>query len=322
FVKATVKEVGRPPYDPKDMLKLYLYGMDKGILSSRKLEHECVTEVSTTDPDARLMKQGNNGVDVSYNVQAAVDSKHKLIAGVMVLNAPNDQGQLSKVAKSVKENLDLEEMTAIADKGYHDTKDLRECHQNGITTIVAVPDAQEPDEGIDFKKEDFTYDKPNDCYRCPVGQTLKFGSEDKKTGIRRYLNIRACKNCPQRARCTKGTRRVVTRHKFADSVEQNDLNFKNNYDIYKLRQLLCEHPFGTIKRGMGIRQFLTRGKDNVAAEAALIFLCYNLKRMRTIERNVDKNTLEHTKIFETCSYFYLFVLLIRRLVKHLITPKS
>ncbi|MCL2797585.1 MAG: transposase, partial [Firmicutes bacterium] len=47
FVKATVKEVGRPPYDPKDMLKLYLYGMDKGILSSRKLEHECKYSIET-----------------------------------------------------------------------------------------------------------------------------------------------------------------------------------------------------------------------------------------------------------------------------------
>lgn len=31
-----------------------------------------------------------------------------------------------------------------------------------------------------------------------------------------------------------------------------------------------------------IRQFLTRGKTNVAAEVALIFLCYNLKRLRKI----------------------------------------
>jgi len=36
-------------------------------------------EISTTDPDARLMCNNNNNVDVSYNIQTTVDSKHKII---------------------------------------------------------------------------------------------------------------------------------------------------------------------------------------------------------------------------------------------------
>ena len=32
---------GRPSYDPKDLLKLYLWGYFNGIRSSRKLEKEC-----------------------------------------------------------------------------------------------------------------------------------------------------------------------------------------------------------------------------------------------------------------------------------------
>jgi transposase len=37
---ADVKETGRPPYDPKDLLKLYLYGYLNRIRSSRLLERE------------------------------------------------------------------------------------------------------------------------------------------------------------------------------------------------------------------------------------------------------------------------------------------
>ena len=38
----SVPEVtGRPPYDPRDLLKLYVYGYLNGIRSSRKLEREC-----------------------------------------------------------------------------------------------------------------------------------------------------------------------------------------------------------------------------------------------------------------------------------------
>ena len=35
------EKAGRPSYNPKDLLKLYLYGYFNGIRSSRKLEREC-----------------------------------------------------------------------------------------------------------------------------------------------------------------------------------------------------------------------------------------------------------------------------------------
>ena len=38
FHRAQAKETGRPPYDPKDMLKLYVYGYMNRIRSSRRLE--------------------------------------------------------------------------------------------------------------------------------------------------------------------------------------------------------------------------------------------------------------------------------------------
>jgi transposase len=40
FCHADVKETGRPPYDPKDLLRLYLYGYLNRIRSSRLLERE------------------------------------------------------------------------------------------------------------------------------------------------------------------------------------------------------------------------------------------------------------------------------------------
>lgn len=41
FGKATPKATGRPPYDPADLLKLYLYGYLHQVRSSRRLEQEC-----------------------------------------------------------------------------------------------------------------------------------------------------------------------------------------------------------------------------------------------------------------------------------------
>lgn len=43
-VKETASE-GRPPYDPKGLLKLYVYGSDNGIKSSRKLAKSCEVNI-------------------------------------------------------------------------------------------------------------------------------------------------------------------------------------------------------------------------------------------------------------------------------------
>jgi len=41
FARIEVRETGRPPYHPGDLLKLYLYGYLHQVRSSRRLEREC-----------------------------------------------------------------------------------------------------------------------------------------------------------------------------------------------------------------------------------------------------------------------------------------
>jgi transposase len=45
FVRAEAAETGRPGYDPRDLLKLYLYGYLQQVRSSRRLEAECQRNV-------------------------------------------------------------------------------------------------------------------------------------------------------------------------------------------------------------------------------------------------------------------------------------
>lgn len=61
-----------------------------------------------------------------------------------------------------------------------------------------------------------------------------------------------------------------------------DRKTKVNLATYKLRQMIVEHPFGTVKRAWGASYFLTRGKHSVSAETALSFLSYNLRRVINI----------------------------------------
>ena len=45
FVRSEPAETGRPGYDPRDLLKLYLYGYMQQVRSSRRLEAECTRNV-------------------------------------------------------------------------------------------------------------------------------------------------------------------------------------------------------------------------------------------------------------------------------------
>jgi hypothetical protein len=58
-----------------------------------------------------------------------------------------------------------------------------------------------------------------------------------------------------------------------------DRNTKAHMPLYKKRQELAEHPFGTVKHGWGSGHFLTRGSENVRTESLLHFFAYNLKRV-------------------------------------------
>lgn len=101
----------------------------------RQLEEGGESQMSLTDPDARLMKE-NNGFGVGYNVQTAVDAESHLIAGFVVTNHPTDHGLITEVAVEVKDDMGLETLEATADKGYHDPDDMASALENGVVPSV------------------------------------------------------------------------------------------------------------------------------------------------------------------------------------------
>ena len=105
-----------------------------------------------------------------YNVQIAVDDKHKLIVASEVVNDGNDTGQLYDMAKAAKEELGVETLTALADTGYYNGNALKDCEENAIVAYVpqAKRSARLEAQGR-FSHEEFIYDAEADVYRCPGG---------------------------------------------------------------------------------------------------------------------------------------------------------
>jgi transposase len=251
----------------------------------KALKETDANELSTTDPDARLMAVNNNGIDVCYNVQTVVDSKNKLIMDCEVINNPTDQGQLSNMCKKAKEILGVETIQALADKGYYSTQDLKECEKEQIVTYVAKQTFSNSTGDRDFYSDKFRYAKEENVYTCPTGQKLYPSRirEVQNGKVQDYKNFRACKNCELRDRCTKSQKgRLIARNLEQDLLDQVDERTKSHKDLYKQRQMIVEHPFGTIKRNFGHTCFLTKGLESVGTEASLSFLAYNLKRVINI----------------------------------------
>ena len=250
------------------------------------LEKTNTNEISTTDPDARLMANNNNSVEVSYNVQTSVDARHKLIVDFKVINKPNDLGQLAPMALRTKKILDNKTFTVLADKGYYHARNLGYCSAKGITTYVTKQVYSNGTGDKKFYLDKFSYQAENDCYLCPAGKRLYYYRTRKKDGKiigKTYRNLKACSSCPVKARCTKAVKgRTVFRNKNQDLLDSIDKQTQENIQTYKLRQMIVEHPFGTIKRAWGASYFLTRRKASVSAEIALSVLCYNLKRVINI----------------------------------------
>ena len=87
------------------------------------------TQLSETDPDARLLVKNGQGT-AGYNVQIAIDDKHKLIVASEVVNDSSDVGQLHAIAPSQQRGAQrAEALQTLADGGYYSGLGLKACRR-------------------------------------------------------------------------------------------------------------------------------------------------------------------------------------------------
>jgi len=250
-------------------------------------------QVSTSDPESRQMIVRNNITEVAYNVQTTVDAENNLLIDYKVTNN-NDSKAMGEMVKQAAEILEHTEFTALYDKGYHTGSELKIAQELGIDVIVAIPDVASNAPNESYSVANFQYNKEDDTYTCPEHKTLITNgnwyiknSGKHRTNIRiKHYKTKACKSCPMINECTKNTRgrgRVIERSEYAEYIEQNRKNAEQKERLYKRRQAIVEHPYGTIKRQWGFSYILTKkGIDRASADVGFMFIAYNLRRLINI----------------------------------------
>jgi transposase len=276
-------DLTEPPPDDAKTLQDKVVKLREEMARLKKLEVRMLEapdkQLSLTDPDARSMKCRGTGV-VGYNVQSAVDAKHHLIVAHDVSKVGSDRRQLSKMAKQAQDILEPKtKLTVVADKGYYNSDELRECEQSDIVAYVAKPKTSPNKAKGYFDRSRFNYIKADDEYECPAGERLTFRSERKEDGklIRRYWSS-VCGSCSLKSQCTTGKERRVRRWVHEDVLERAEKRLRRRPEVMLARRSLVEHPFGTLKSWTSSNHFLTKRLSGVSTETSLQILAYNMKR--------------------------------------------
>ena len=91
--------------------------------------------VSETDPEARVMKQGDGGHAPSHNVQISTDVAHSLIVGATVTQEGSDQGQLVPALEEVQRQTGRLPGQMIVDEGYTTRENILAADDRGVDLI-------------------------------------------------------------------------------------------------------------------------------------------------------------------------------------------
>ncbi len=197
---------------------------------------------STTDPDARSMKDKEGRSKPNFNTQVAVDDAYGVIVAADVNDETDDSGQLAPMVEQVLDNCGDKPGTVSADSQYNTGPDLAAMEEREIDCYLpdagANSKAAPPDEAAQaalarvaegqalsesqwaalprnnkklIDRAAFVYDEQKDEYRCPAGQTLVFlriSKDQKKWGTserRQYGGCAACAGCAHAKLCCKNS---------------------------------------------------------------------------------------------------------------------
>jgi hypothetical protein len=253
--------------------------------SIRRWAYQRVSDfwVSTTDPDATLMRQHGQGVKLRYRTQSIVDGgPARLILGVLV--TPSDV-----IENTVFLDLlwracfrwKLRPKSVSGDTTYGTVEIIKAVEDAGIRAYMPLAD-HTPDTP-QFGKQAFRYDPDVDQYVCPQGAVLRRVSTLHEQRYSLYqAEASACSSCPLKAQCSKGQEGRTIRRSFDEEYVERVRGYHQTKDYqqtYEKRKIWVEPLFGEAQEWHGMKRFRLRGLAKVNCEAVLTATGQNLKRL-------------------------------------------
>jgi transposase len=268
--------------------------LEVAVAQIRKLEAESGKEerVSSSDPEARNMKQPEGGFAPSYNVQTTTAATGKAIVSLEVTQAGNDFQQLAPALDRLQRSLETKPDQAVVDGGYVSQQNLLETATRGVELIGPVMATEVKAAkcygrlGVkeEFYADRFRFDPVENCMYCPQGMRLGYQGKTKSdlVVISKYqARAQDCAACAAKAQCcpkNEKTGRSVQRSEYQEEIDkfQERMALPEAKQLYRQRSEVAETPHLWMKAKFGLRQFHVRGLAKVAQEALWAALTYNI----------------------------------------------
>lgn len=101
--------------------------------------------VSTSDPEARVMKMADGGFRPAFNAQLAVDVQTQLIAAVAITNSGSDMGQMAPMHQDLQRRYATTPEHWLADGGFTKLEAIDELSERGTQPVLPPPRSRNPD---------------------------------------------------------------------------------------------------------------------------------------------------------------------------------
>jgi transposase len=107
-------------------------------VAAHKKNRQQAARVSSTDPEARVMKMGDGGFRPAYNVQFATDTESRIIVGVGVSNAGTDTAQLEPMLEQIERRTGKLPEQALVDGGFTNFASLERAAADGVEVFAPL----------------------------------------------------------------------------------------------------------------------------------------------------------------------------------------
>jgi transposase len=107
---------------------------------------DTTVRVSSTDPDARVMKMGDGGFRPAYNVQFATSTDQaRVIVGVAVTSRGSDMGETTPMLDQIEKRTGVRPKEILVDGGYAQHEAIGQAAQDGTTVYAPLPKPRKGD---------------------------------------------------------------------------------------------------------------------------------------------------------------------------------
>jgi len=101
--------------------------------------------VSSTDPEARVMKMPDGGFRPAYNIEFATDTAHLVITGVDVTNAGSDKAEMAPMLEQVAERCGRLPADWLMDGGFVSSAAIEVGADQAVRVLAPVPQPKDPE---------------------------------------------------------------------------------------------------------------------------------------------------------------------------------